>query len=117
MYHPVAKVGAADLCDGFLVVLLDDSDGDFYEEFREGTKGKGDNESILKHVDEYEYHDDIGSDILSEFQTLISQGVWHDDLPGLPAMAETAHAGCHLCQFLRQTLLQKKTSPFKALSR
>ncbi|KAI8676332.1 HET domain-containing protein [Fusarium sp. Ph1] len=48
-----SKMGAADLCDGCLAVLLDDS----VEEFYEGKMGKNDDTPTLRHVHEEQYRE------------------------------------------------------------
>lgn len=148
-----SKMGAADLCDGCLVVLLDDSIDEFYE----GEMGNSSDKPTLRHVNEEQYRkpdyfhcassgdedededeeeykkedEDEGEDKDEEegkdednsegdfspgtpdfFIAGVSPRWWKDELPGLPAMAETADAGCQLCQFLRQAILRKEV-PFE----
>ncbi|KAI8720192.1 HET domain-containing protein [Fusarium sp. LHS14.1] len=146
-----SKMGAADLCDGCLVVLLDDS----VDEFFEGKMEKNNDKPTLRHMNEEQYREpdyfdcanygyededeDEDEDEEGEEQDeneeenknededededesegnfspgtheLFVAGVsprrWRDELPDLPAMAETADAGCQLCRFLRQVILRK----------
>ncbi|KAM0287583.1 hypothetical protein ACHAO9_007613 [Fusarium lateritium] len=89
-----SKVGAADLCDNCAVSLfLDDSADEFF-----ATASKNNSDALfLKHVHEDELAANAGL-----------KRIWQDNLPDLPAMAETADAGCHLCHFLHQVLLRKR---------
>ncbi|UPK89176.1 hypothetical protein LCI18_000111 [Fusarium solani-melongenae] len=125
----LSRMGAADLCDECLVVLLDDS----VEEFYEGKMSKNDDTPTLRHVhevqyrelysfyhtydedeDEYEDEDESEGDASPYMDGLFIAGVpsrrWKDELPGLPAMAKAAEVGCLLCQFLRQAILRKRVS-------
>lgn len=89
-----SKVGAADLCHECAVSLLIDDSAD---KFFATTLGDSSDTPFLKHVDEDERSANVGL-----------ERTWQDKLPDLPAMAETADAGCHLCQFLQQVLLRKQ---------
>ncbi|KAL2694732.1 hypothetical protein Neosp_001318 [[Neocosmospora] mangrovei] len=146
-----SKMGAADLCDGCLVVLLDDSIDEFYEgkmennndmptlrhvneeQYREpdyfdyanyvdededededegeGEDEEGEEEDENEEENDNEDEDDSEGDFSPGTHEFFVAGVsprrWRDELPGLPAMAETADAGCQLCRFLRQVILRK----------
>ncbi|RSL42619.1 hypothetical protein CEP51_016460 [Fusarium floridanum] len=127
-----SKLGAADLCDGCLVVLFDDSANGFYEEAMCGCGAsltlRHVNESLYRdrnqdelededeeneeedEDDDEEEHEDEDDFFATAHDFFVSPRRWKDELPGLPAMAETADAGCQLCQFLRQALLRRGLS-------
>ncbi|RSL37869.1 hypothetical protein CEP53_015412, partial [Fusarium sp. AF-6] len=60
--------------------------------------------------DDEEEHEDEDDFFATAHDVFVSPRRWKDELPGLPAMAETADAGCQLCQFLRQALLRRGLS-------
>ncbi|KIL86911.1 hypothetical protein FAVG1_09464 [Fusarium avenaceum] len=89
-----SKAKANSLCgDCATSILLDDSG----EEFFPGTLRDDNSTPSLRHVEEN-----------ASGATAGSPRIWHDDLPGLPAMKKTAKAGCRICPFLSQALLRKE---------
>lgn len=90
--HP-GKHGGADLCDGCLAVVIDDSAVQFYEGSFRGDQ----DEPTLRHSRE-------GEDLV----TLEPIRSWQDHLPGLSNMEEASKAGCQLCGFVRDAILRKQ---------
>ncbi|KAF7559278.1 hypothetical protein G7046_g4869 [Stylonectria norvegica] len=80
---------SASLCAECRVVLLDDSASCF-------SPGTLDGEPTLRHVRE-------GANLI----TLDPPRTWIDQLPGLPGLATSAEAGCELCGFVREALLER----------
>ncbi|KAI8677886.1 HET domain-containing protein [Fusarium keratoplasticum] len=82
------------------------------DEYEEDEEDEEDNKD--KDEDEDEDEDESEGDVSPDTDELFIAGVpprrWKDELPGLPAMAEAAEAGCQLCQFLRQAILRKGVS-------
>ncbi|OHE94292.1 hypothetical protein CORC01_10452 [Colletotrichum orchidophilum] len=83
----------ANFCKGCSVVVFDDSADEFYEDTN------WNNEPTLRHSRE-------GDKIFY----LEPVRYWKDTLPDLPRMAESSRAGCRMCGFIREALVQRDIS-------
>ncbi|KAK1981125.1 heterokaryon incompatibility protein-domain-containing protein [Colletotrichum cereale] len=88
----LVALGGANLCDGCANVILDDSN----DEFVEGNALHG-THVTLRHKNEGK----------SNIVSLRPACHWKDTLPELPGLADSARAGCGLCEFVREHVLKR----------